>query len=148
MPKLSIKAILIGSILAVSVSFVLGIILGISIASGVHETNQAPAAAQVAIVKAIHDAKWVYLAFNLMSSMLGGYVAAKIAKHDELLHGACSSVLSLALGITTMARGASLYPLWAQISIMFITVACGCLGAYLWLFQQKKWGSQPSRFKR
>ena len=142
MPKLSIKAILLGSLLDVSVSFVLGVILGISIASGVHETNQAPAAAHAATLTAIHDAKWVYLAFALMSSMLGGYVSAKIAQHHALLHGACSSVLCLALGIATMIRGASVYPLWVQFLLLLLSVGCGTLGGYLWLVQQTRVGDR------
>jgi putative membrane protein (TIGR04086 family) len=145
MHKLAIRAILIGSLLDILVSFVLGVFLGISIASGIHQHSLAPAASQAAIHTAIHDARWVYLAFGLMSSMLGGYIAAKIAKHDELLNGACSSVFCVALGIFTMVRGSSIYPLWVQFLLFFLNIACGVLGGYLWLVQQKKWGRQPAR---
>src|SRR6185369_14690399 len=42
-----------------------------------------------------------------LGSALGGYVSARIAKHDEVLNGTLSSILCIGFGIYTVVNGTS-----------------------------------------
>ena len=45
------------------------------------------------------------MVIGALCSFLGGYIAARLARHDEKLNGTVSSVLSLASGIIAIAIG-------------------------------------------
>ncbi len=78
-----------------------------------------------------------FLAYGLggLSSMLGGYVGARIAKHDEILNGALTSFLCVAMGIYTVVGGYAIGPLWEVFLCMLVSPAVGALGGYLRLRQ-------------
>jgi hypothetical protein len=74
-----------------------------------------------AIASAIHSGGWLYwlqLAIGLGCSGLGGYVAAWIAKHDELLNGLLSSFLCTAIGLYSVLLGKDSQSLLAQILLL------------------------------
>ena len=74
-----------------------------------------------------------------MCSILGGYVAAWLAKHDELLNGALSAWLCIAFGIA--AFGASVRggtPVWEVILGELASPALGLLGGYFRAAQKRK----------
>src|ERR1700690_3317655 len=59
-----------------------------------------------AIAASIHSSAWLYglqLAIGLGCSVLGGYIAARTAKHDELLNGLLSSFLCTAIGVYSIS---------------------------------------------
>jgi len=64
-----------------------------------------------------------------LCSILGGYVSARIAKRDDLLNGALSSVLCVGLGVYALVHGAS--PLWLHLLFLPLSPALGALGGYL-----------------
>ena len=68
---------------------------------------------------------------GLACSALGGFVAARIAKHDELLNGALSSLLCLALSIYVVATGQDLSPRWVQMLLLPASPVMALLGGYL-----------------
>jgi len=71
------------------------------------------------------------LLLGLACSVLGGYVAAWLAKHDELLNGALSSFLWVLIGIYSIAAGKDSHALWVQILMLMSAPVCGFLGGYL-----------------
>ncbi len=68
---------------------------------------------------------------GLGCSVLGGYVAAGQAGHDELLNGASSSALCLLIGILNFGHGLDSGPWVIQAFVFLASPACGLLGGYL-----------------
>jgi putative membrane protein (TIGR04086 family) len=74
---------------------------------------------------------------------LGGYVAGRMAKSDEIKHGALVGVVSLVLGALQMAGGGGGHPLpeWYGLFAYVVAIPAGALGGY---FAQRgsdlRWG--------
>jgi ABC-type branched-subunit amino acid transport system permease subunit len=64
-------------------------------------------------------------------SMLGGYVAALIAKRHELLNGGLSSFYFVLTTLFQMTRGHNYYPLLVQVLLLIAGSASAVLGGYL-----------------
>ena len=62
-------------------------------------------------------------------SVLGGYVSARIAKHDEVLNGALSSILCVGSGAYSVISGAD--PLWLHLAYLPLSPALAALGGVL-----------------
>ncbi len=72
-----------------------------------------------------------------MFSVLGGYIGALIAKHDELLNGALSSFLCVLSGVYALFTGSHpVYLILLEILALIISPLLGMLGGYL-RFKQK-----------
>lgn len=65
-----------------------------------------------------------------LCSILGGYVSARIAKHDEVLNGTLSSILCIGFGIYALINGTG--HLWLHLLYLLLSPAFGALGGYLW----------------
>src|SRR5215468_12200931 len=112
MTKVSVKGVLIGAIVDVVASGIAGIplVLYVMTQMGFTDapTGQDQAAAVTSLVHADTTLHSIQLALGLACSIPGGYVAARIAKHDEVLNGALSSFLCILLGIYSAASGKAL----------------------------------------
>jgi putative membrane protein (TIGR04086 family) len=75
------------------------------------------------------------LLVGMACSVLGGFVAAWLAKHHELLNGALSSILCVAGSIWTISTGKDSQPLWTQVLLLIASPALGLLGGYLRLWR-------------
>jgi hypothetical protein len=64
-------------------------------------------------------------------SIIGGYIAAFVAKRDEALHGALSSYFCVALGIYGLFAGHGSIPLWMHVFGFTASPALGALGGLL-----------------
>jgi hypothetical protein len=64
-----------------------------------------------------------------LCSILGGYVSARVAKHDEVLNGALASILCVALGIYAVVNGTG--RLWLDVLYLPLSPALAALGGYL-----------------
>jgi hypothetical protein len=74
----------------------------------------------------------IQLFLGLSCTVLGAYVAGRLAKHDEILNGLLAALATDLLGIPTIIRGDSHRPLWFQLLIMIVVAPlCGLLGGYL-----------------
>jgi hypothetical protein len=133
MRKVSVKAVLIGGITDVVLSAILGIPLGIYVMASRGIFGLPKEQMQAATVSAIHGSAGLYaiqLIIGLGCSVLGGYVAARIAKHDELLNGIVASWLCVAFGIYSLAAGKSSEPVVLVLLLIAVTPACYLLGSY------------------
>jgi len=86
-----------------------------------------------AIASSIHSSPWLYglqLTIGLGCSVLGGYFAAWIAKHDEPLNGLLSSFLCVAIGVYSVFSGKDSQPLLIQIILLAAAPAFAFLGGY------------------
>ena len=85
------------------------------------------------IASLIHSSVWLYgmqLTVGMACSALGGYVAARLAKHDELLNGLLSSFLCIIIGLCSILSGKNSHITFAQIFILLTAPAFALLGGY------------------
>ncbi len=68
-----------------------------------------------------------------LCSVLGGYVSARIAKHDELLNGSLSSILCIASGLYSLIHASSPGHSWLHLAYLPLSPALGALGGFLCL---------------
>lgn len=63
---------------------------------------------------------------------LGGYVAGRLAKADQIKHGALVGVVSLVLGALQMSTlgEANPFPYWYELVAYIVTIPAGALGGY------------------
>jgi len=137
--KVSVKGVLIGGIVDVLSSTLLGLPLAIYAMSKVDLAHTPKDQLGPAIAAASHAIPWLYgtqLLLGLACSVLGGYVAARLAKHDEQLNGALSSFLCLAIGIYSIASGKDSHAHWVQILFLISSPVSGFFGGYLRLRQR------------
>lgn len=134
MGKVSIKGVLTGGIVDVVTSFVVGLPFALYTVArrDLSHVSQAEAVATVsAEIRGNLPLYLAQLAVGLASAVLGGYVAASIAKHDELINGLLSAFLSVVLGIYIVLSGRDYDPHWLQIMLLIASPALGLLGGGL-----------------
>jgi hypothetical protein len=130
--RVSIVGIVIGGITDVVSSSLLAIpaVIYVMVKYDLLHVPNAPAA----IASSIHSNPWLYglqLTIGLGCSVLGGYVAAWIAKHDELLNGLLSSFLCTAIGVYSVFSGKDSQSVFVQIFLLATAPAFAFLGGYL-----------------
>jgi hypothetical protein len=64
-----------------------------------------------------------------LGSVLGGYVSARIAKHDQVLNGALSCILTVAAGLYSLSHSSA--HSWLPFVLVPLSPALGALGGYL-----------------
>jgi hypothetical protein len=87
-----------------------------------------------AIASSIHSSAWLYglqLTIGIGCSVLGGYVAACVAKHDEALNGLLSSFLCTGMGVYSLFSGKDSQSMFVQILLLVAAPAFAFLGGYL-----------------
>jgi hypothetical protein len=134
MSRVSLKGVLTGGIVDVVSSSLLGIPLAIYALSKVDLAHTPKDQLGSAIAAVSHGIPWLYgaqLLVGLSCSVLGGYVAAWLAMHDEILNGTLSSCLCVAIGIYSIASGKDSHAHWVQFLILISAPACGFFGGYL-----------------
>jgi hypothetical protein len=139
MRKISIEGVLVGGIVGLVISYFLWIVMILSLYGLVNQTHMATG-------RFVNV--WPYgphLAISLCCSMLGGYVAARIAGHDELLNGAASAFLNIVFGLLPFAlrlfgtgSGMSSNLPWEIFLPPLASPAFGLLGGYLRLRQTRR----------
>jgi hypothetical protein len=103
MRRVSIIGTLVGGLtdIASSTIFAIPLLIYVTARYGVHGH---------AAVRLIFSNGWLYaleFATGLAGSVLGGYVAATIAKHNELLNGFLSCIVCTAIGVYSVVEGKS-----------------------------------------
>jgi hypothetical protein len=68
-------------------------------------------------------------------SVLGGYVSARIAKHDQVLNGSLSSILCVGSGVYGLISGTAASHSWLHLAYLPLSPALGALGGLLRLRQ-------------
>jgi hypothetical protein len=78
------------------------------------------------------------LVLGALASILGGYVAAKVAKRGPLLNGALSAFLCVGSGVYTMiARTDTMGP-WSHAGFLILSPVLGAFGGWLWERRQSR----------
>ncbi|MCC7547415.1 MAG: YrzE family protein [Burkholderiales bacterium] len=71
------------------------------------------------------------LAVGLASTVLGGYVAARVAGEREYLHGLLTGIAVLVFGEIMLAQSPATYPLGYRVIGVLLTVPAALYGAHL-----------------
>lgn len=126
MKRISLTGVVIGSIVdIVSTNVtVLPVMIYILISSG-RPLNTPESLAQVLMESGTFRSASVILGASC--SVLAGYVAARIAKHDEVLNGALSSILCIATSLYSVLSGGPLL----HLALLPVSPVLGGLGGYL-----------------
>lgn len=138
--RVSVKSILVGGLVDIGLSLGLGIPLALYELSKVGTTgvyNEHIVGSSGSSPHNVLALRLWQLGIGLACSVLGGYVAARLAKHDELLNGTLSSILCVALGVFTISAGRSSDPLLVQVVLFSASPALGFVGAWLWIMQKR-----------
>jgi hypothetical protein len=137
MRQISLKGVAIGGIVDVVSSSIAGVPL-IIFAMGRSNISSLPEGQRVgALVAALHTpgmgvVTWV---IGAACSVLGGYVAARIAKRAEVMNGALSAWLCILMGVYGMVSDATATSPLHQLANFLLSPALSALGGYLRLRQ-------------
>lgn len=138
MRKISLKGVAIGNVTDIVFTNIVLIPLIIYVMASSGLTTQPDGHASAEILKSSTTfliGRWV---LGSIGSILGGYVAARIARHDEVLNGALSSILCVASGLYPLVSGTAAHDMWSHLIYLPISPALGALGGFLRLHQTTK----------
>jgi hypothetical protein len=117
MRGISIKAVLVGGVTDIGLSILLGTLLQAIFGFGQASPTGVLFVAQMII--------------GLACSVLGGYVAASIAKENMALNGLAASSLCVLLGVLYMVEGLVPISIALQLLLIVVTPVCYLVGASL-----------------
>jgi hypothetical protein len=145
MNKISVKGVVVGGVTDIVATVILTIPLVIYLIA-TEPTGTPKDPLQAAIMAAIRADPLLYglqSLIGLACSVLGGYVAARVAKHDELLNGLLASFLPVALGVYSLAIGKNSGPLLLPVLLLIASPLCSRLGGHLRLVQIRGSAAHP-----
>jgi hypothetical protein len=134
MRKVSILGVLLGAIVDIVSSLLLGAPIAFYAASRADLSHVPPEQISEAIKASMHSRVPLYaaqLAMGLVGSILGGVTAAGVANREELLNGGLSSFLCIIMGIVMIASGKDSNPLWHQLLMLVASAVFALLGGAL-----------------
>jgi hypothetical protein len=139
MNKISIRGVVVGGVIDIvaTVILTLPLVVAYAIPTELTPTPKDLLQAQAAVMATIRASPLLYglqSAIGLACSVLGGYVAARVAKHDELLNGLLASSLPVALGVYSLATADS-GELVLPVLLLMASPLCSGFGAHLRLVQ-------------
>lgn len=128
MGKLSIKGILIAFVVMLVIDLLAGLaLLAIAMGSEGSSLQALPSAEQQAAIEAILQTSAYLVAslvVGLMTTAIGGYLAARIAKHDFHLNAAVFGVVGVVFGLLF----AGSFPVWFNVAAFVLNVPAALLG--------------------
>ena len=148
MSKVSIPGVAVGGVVDVVASNALSIPLGVYLASKINLSQVPKDQIQDQMLGLLHAHPGLYLlqlSIGALCTVLGGYVAAVIAKREEVLNGALASFLCVAFGIYAMTSGKSNDPAAVQAGLIVISPILGAAGGWLRMKQRQRGGYVPGR---
>ncbi len=145
MSKVSTPGVAVGGVVDVVASNALSIPLGVYLASKIdlsHVPQQQIPDQMLGLLHANPGLYALQLVIGAACTVLGGYVAALIARRGEVLNGALASFLCIAFGIYAMASGKSNDPAAVQTALIVISPLLGAAGGWLRLKQLQRRGGE------
>ena len=126
MNRISLKGVVIGNIVDIvsTTIAVLPIMMYILISSG-PSGDTADSVTQVLMASSVFTVSSIIL--GALCSVLAGYISARIAKHDEVLNGALSSILCVVGGLYSVLSGSAAL----HLALLPLGPVLGALGGYL-----------------
>jgi len=130
MARISIKGVVIGGLTDVFLSFLLGMALIVLLF--VLRIPRDEIHAAISAASRQQGMLWdVQLGIGFLCSALGGFVAARIARRNELLNGVLSSFLCISIGLFEIATSEGRHPVALQLVLLAASPLVSLLGGYL-----------------
>lgn len=79
-----------------------------------------------------------------LCSILGGYIAARVARREALLNGALSSFLCVGFGLYSFITKVDAFGPWAHVGFLVTSPLLGALGGWLWARRRSRAGLSPA----
>ncbi|HZE54242.1 MAG TPA: hypothetical protein VE111_13375 [Bradyrhizobium sp.] len=142
MNRISLGGVAIGNITDIVSTFVVSLPLMIylvgSSKSGLPADSVAGSATEI-----LRGSTALFISSSILGaicSVLGGYVSARIAKHNEVLNGGLSAILCVGSGVYTVITDSAVGHLWLHLAYLPLSPALGAFGGLLRLRQNAKRG--------
>lgn len=131
--KVSVRAVIIGSVSDIVGTNVWGVVLGIFLVSRYNLASmpQSQIGAEITATLRSEPLFAVNLLVGALFTIMGGYIASSIARRNEILNGALASFLCVSVGIFSLVTGSSGDPLWLQVFWLPVSVGLAMLGGLL-----------------
>jgi hypothetical protein len=126
---LKISAVVIGLVVDVGASLLVGGAFGLAMAFWFAGDGVAAASTQLEVVLASPAGLWGSLLIGAACSALGGYVAARLAPHAPRFHGMAVGVASVATGVIAAANGMASGPRWVTVLGAALTIPAALAGS-------------------
>ncbi len=132
----SSKAVVVGGLADVLLSSVLGVPFSMYVMwsrglIGLPQSEMAPA-----LLSAVHNSPGLFaiqIVIGVGCSVLGGYIAARIARSSVILNGVLASWLCVAIGIYSVASGEESQALAVHLLLIAITPIAYLVGARIYM---------------
>jgi len=139
MNRVSIKGVVLGGIIDIVATNIaaLPVVILAGLRASVHTLPKDQQTRTV--IETLQNTPSLYLTQMVVGglcSILGGYVAARIAKRGAILNGALSAFLCVASGVYPFVTKADSLSPWAHAGFFLLSPALGALGGYLWEWRQ------------
>ena len=134
MGRISFKAVWIGAVTDMVSSTITGALIAVAFVVILHLIRTPNDPLDWALLKPENQNSLLYglqVIAGSACSILAGFVAAWIAKHDELLNGALSSVACVLLGILAVAADKDPHLRLTHILLLIVSPLFGLLGGYI-----------------
>jgi hypothetical protein len=130
MERISLKGVVIGNITdIVATNLVVLPVMIYVLISAMSSGPAADSATEIVMASSVYRVSSSIL--GALCSVLGGYVSARIAKHDEVLNGALSAILCVGIGVYAVLSGSAASHLGLHLVFLPLSPALGALGGYL-----------------
>jgi len=132
--RISFKGVLLGSITDIVATNILAIPLIVYITATRHLALIPKDQLSGVLLQTMQNDPLLYttqLLIGSFCSILGGYIAARIAKHDEILNGALAAFLCVGSGLYALVLASSHAPLWQHVAGFVASPALSAFGGYL-----------------
>jgi len=144
MNRVSVKGFVVGGIVDIVTTNVLGAVVVVVVVAFhlVATSATGPQSLTQALLANPGIAAALYVAGG-SASVFGGYVAARLAKHDELLNGALSAWLCVSFSVFGMITVGTGGRLLLELLMLPLSPCLGLLGGYLQLLLRRRAAPQP-----
>ncbi len=134
MNRVSLRGVVLGALVDFAMTNILAVPLVLYAILHFQLQHLPPADAQMAVASAIHGSvalTLIEIAIGLGSAAAGGYVAARLARHDETLNGALASWLCVGISLYTLFSGQASHTPKLQWLLIVAIPLCALLGGAL-----------------
>jgi len=129
MIKISIKGVILAIVVVLILDIIAGIVTGAIFGSLSFKEGMTMQQMNEAAVAVTHTTGFLLgiVVFETLSTILGGYIAAQVAKNNYYMNAAVIGVLGILLNALTCTD----YPLWFNSSVVLLVLPAALLGGYL-----------------
>jgi len=134
MGRVSLKGVVIGSVTDIVTTSLLTVLLAIYVIVTRNLLGIPKDQVSKVLLQLLHNDPVLFstkLLLGSICSVLGGYVAAHIAKRHELLNGSLAAFLCVASGLYALLFGPASAPIWRYLVGFAASAALSTFGGYL-----------------